>query len=183
MRLLPWGEWLRGEPDLFTGLAAEVAFRYGLGELREPLRARLLAAPSAALVRALGELKDKESTPVLLFLLESRKDLAPVVLEALGRLGGSAARAALRTAALAGGPDSRIAYKALASCHRPGDLPLFRDAASHPDWFIRLAAAQVLGLSFDPDDAALLARLVADPVPGVAQKALSLLEVGREERR
>lgn len=182
MRLLPWPAWLREEPDLFTGLAAEVASRHGLGELRDALRDRLLAAPSAALVRALGELKDGASTPLLLSLLD-RRDLRPVVLEALGRLGGSAARNALRTAALAGGPDARIAYKALAACHRQGDLPLFRDAASHPDWFVRLAAAQVLGLSFDPDDAALLARLVADPVPGVAQKALSLLEVGREERR
>lgn len=183
MRRLPWAEWLREEPDLFTGLAAEAASRYDLGELRDALRVRLLTAPSAALVRALGELKDSASTLLLIRLLDERQNLRPVVLEALGRLGGSAARGALRTAALAGGPDARIAYKALASCHRPGDLPLFREAASHPDWFVRLAAVQVLGLSFDPDDAALLARLVADPVPGVAQKALSLLEVGQEERR
>ena len=182
-RRLPWEAWLREEPDLFTDLAAEAASRYGLGELRDALRARLAAAPSAALVRAAGELKDVASTPILIRLLDERQNLVPMVLETLGRLGGSAARGALRTTALAGGPDARIAYKALAACHRSDDLPLFRDAASHPDWFVRLAAAQVLGLSFNPDDAALLARLIADPVPGVAKKALSLLEVGREERR
>jgi len=182
-RRLPWEAWLREEPDLFTDLTAEAASRYGLGELRDALRARLTVAPSAALVRAAGELKDSASTPILIRLLDERRNLVPMVLETLGRLGGSAARGVLRTAALAGGPDARIAYKALAACHRPEDLPLFRDAASHPDWFVRLAAVQVLGLSLRSEDAALLARLIADPVPGVAKKALSLLEVGREEHR
>jgi HEAT repeat protein len=80
-----------------------------------------------------------------------------------------------------GGADARIAYRALAACHEAADVPLFRSAAAHPDWFVRLAAAEVLGLSGTPEDAALLARLVADPVPLVAQRALALLQVGREE--
>jgi HEAT repeat protein len=183
MRRLPWEEWIREEPDLFGDAAAEVAARHGLSELIPALRGRLLAAPSPALVRALGQLRDGASLPALLGLAAERRDLLPVVLEALGQLGGDAARDVLRTAAQAGGPEARIAYRALAAGHQPEDLPLFRAAVAHADWFVRLAAARVLALSTAPGDAALLARLVADPVPAVAQKALALLELGGEEIR
>jgi HEAT repeat protein len=181
MRRLPWEEWLRDDPELFSDLAADAARRYGLDGLRDPLRSRLAAAPSPAVVRALGELEDDASAPLLLRLCDERRDLLPVVLEALGRLGGTAVRAALRGVVRSGGTDARIAYKALAACHEAADVPLFRKAAAHPDWFVRLAAAEVLGLSGTAEDAALLARLVADPVPLVAQRALALLQVGREE--
>jgi HEAT repeat protein len=83
--------------------------------------------------------------------------------------------------ARSGGPDLRIAYKALAACHEAADLPLFREAAAHPDWFVRLTAAEVLGPSGSPEDALLLARLAADPAPLVAQRALAFLQAGREE--
>jgi HEAT repeat protein len=184
MRRLPWEEWLCTEPELFTDLAAGVAGRYGLTGLGNALRARLAAVPSPALVRALGELGDSAAVPDLLRLgrlCEERTDLLPVVLEALGRLGGGAAREMLRTVARAGGPETRIAYTALAACHEAADLPLFRHDAAHADWFVRLAAAEVLGLSAAPEDTALLARLVADPVSLVAQRALALFQVGREE--
>jgi HEAT repeat protein len=181
MRRLPWEEWLRAEPELFTDLAAHVAGRYGLTGLGSALRARLAAAPSPALVRALGELGDSAGMPDLLRLCEERPDLLSIVLEALGRLGGTAARGMLRKVASAGGPDTRIAYKALAACHEAADVPLFRHAAAHPDWLIRLAAAEVLGLSAAPEDTALLARLAADPVSLVAQRALALLQAGRGE--
>jgi len=186
MRRLPWEEWLAEEPELFTDLAAEVAARYGLHGLAAPLRARLAAAPSAAVIRALGELRDRDSSPDLVHLVHlagRRPDLTPVLLEALGRIGGDVAREVLRRVALAGGPDARLGFKALAACHERAELPLFRDAATHGDWFIRLAAAEVLARSMAAEDVALLARLVGDSVALVSQRALTLLEAGRGEHR
>jgi len=182
MRRLPWTEWLDEAPDLFTDLAADVAARHGLRALAAPLRARLAAAPSAAVVRALGELGDRDSSPDLVRLVGRRPDLTAVLLEALGRIGGNAAREVLRRVALAGGADARIGFKALAACHENAELPLFRDAATHGDWFIRLAATEVLARSTAAEDVALLARLVGDPVAVVAQRALALLETRREEQ-
>ena len=181
MRRLPWEEWLRDEPELFTDLAADVAARYRLDGLAAPLRSRLAAAPSPAVIRALGELGDRDSSPGLIRLAARRPDLTAVLLEALGRIGGAAAREVLRRAALAGGPDARIGFKALAACHEDAELPLFRDAAAHGDWFIRLAAAEVLARSTAAEDVGRLARLVGDPVAVVAQRALALLEAGRED--
>jgi hypothetical protein len=183
MRGLPWQTWLQETPDLFGDLAAEVAARYGLGELAPALRARLQVAPSVPLVRALGRLGDAASLPILLRLAGERRDLLPALLEALGELGGAAAHGLLRATALSGGPEARLAYRALAGSPEAEDLPLFRDAVSHADWFVRLAAARALALSSVPGDAALLARLVADPVQAVAQKALALLQIGGEEAR
>jgi len=181
LRGLPWSQWLAEAPDLFTGLAAEAAGRLGLVELKDALRGRLAEAPSEALVRAAGKLRDTAGTPILLRLLSERPALRSVAMEALGRLGGDAAREALRQIAGVDGPDSRLAYRALAACHAEEDLPVFRGAAAHPDWFVRLAAVEVLAASVDAEDAALLARLVADPVPAVAERALALLPVRREE--
>jgi len=182
MRRLPWEKWLAAEPELFADLAAEVAARYDLRALAPLLRERLAAAPSAALIRALGELGDRDSSPELIDLAGRRHDLILILLEALGRIGGSAARETLRRVALAGGPDARIGFRALAACYEPAELPLFRDAAAHTDWFIRLAAAEVLARSSAAEDVGRLARLVGDPVAVVAQRALALLEAGREER-
>jgi hypothetical protein len=182
MRRLPWEEWLGEAPELFTDLAADVAARYALRGLAAPLRKRLAAAPSPAVIRALGELGDRDSGPELIRLAGRRPDLTSVLLEALGRIGGAAAREVLRRVALAGGPDARIGFKALAACHEAAELPLFRDAAAHSDWFIRLAAAEVLARSAVAEDVGRLARLVGDPVAVVAQRALALLEAGREAR-
>jgi len=129
-------------------------------------------------IRSLGELRDHESAPELLDLLGTRPELRPVLLEALGRLGGEPVREALRAAVAAG--EDRLAWRALATCHTAADLPLFRAAATHADWFVRHVAADVLARSGDPLDRALLAQLVADPVAAVAQKALSLLATVRE---
>jgi len=183
MRSLPWEAWIAEAPDLFIDPAAAAAARHGLAELVPALRAALLTHPSAALIRALGELRDAASLPILLDLAGDRGDLLPVLLETLGHLGGAEARELLRVAVRAGEPDARVAYRALATCVQPEDLPLFRAAAGHADWFVRLVAAQVLALSPAADDAALLARLVADPVPAVARKALALLAVGGGEAR
>ncbi|RPH56305.1 hypothetical protein EHM82_03630, partial [bacterium] len=71
IRVLPWEDWLVEAPELFAGLAAEAAARYGLLELGPALRDRVATAPSAPLLRALGELGDRESIPLLLRLLDA----------------------------------------------------------------------------------------------------------------
>jgi HEAT repeat protein len=176
IRVLPWEDWLVEAPELFAGLAAEAAARYGLRELGPALRDRVATAPSAPLVRALGELGDRESIPLLLRLLETRPDLRTIILETLGRIGGPAARMVLQATARNEGPDVRIAYKALAACAVAGDDALFREAASHPDWHVRLASVEVLGRIRNPENTSVLARLVGDSVPAVAHRALSVLE-------
>jgi HEAT repeat protein len=176
IRVLPWEDWLVEAPELFAGIAAEVAARYGLFELGPALRERVAAAPSAPLLRALGELGDRESIPLLLRLLEKNPELRTLILETLGRIGGPAARMVLQTAARNEGPDVRTVYKALAACAVPGDDALFREAAAHPDWHVRLAAVDVLGRTRNPENTSVLARLAGDPVPAVAHRALSVLE-------
>ena len=180
IRRLPWEDWLRDSPDEVADLAAEAAALYALAGLAAPLRARLASAPSAPLIRALGALGDGASAPELLRLLGSRPELRPVVLEALGELGGEPVRQVLRQAAAAAEPVDRLAYRALAACHEAADLPLFRAAAAHADWFVRHVAAGVLASSGDSRDQLLLSQLVADPVAAVSQKALSLLAAVRE---
>jgi HEAT repeat protein len=179
IRRLPWQDWLCSSPDEVADLAAEAAGRYGLADLAGPLRGRLAMAPSPAVIRSLGELGDRGSVPQLLALLSARPVLRPVLLEALGHLGGESVREALRRAIAAG--EDRLAYRALAACHEAADLPLFRAAATHADWFVRHIAADILAGSSDPQDRVLLAQLVADPVAAVAQKALALLAPVREE--
>ncbi len=177
VRLLPWGAWLEAAPSLFAPLAAEVASRAGLRALLPALRRCAAADPAPALVRAFGELRDRESVPLLLGLLAARPTLRPIVLESLGRIGGPEARAALAAAAQAARPDdARIAYRALSVCATEGDDALFRDAVAHPDWYVRLACAEVLGRFARPENMAALARLAADPVPAVSHRALSFLE-------
>ncbi len=134
-----------------------------------------------------------------------RPELRPLVLESLGRIGGAAARRALAAAALDRTPESRLAYRALAACATAEDAPLFRAAITHPDGYVRLACAEVLGRVAGrgggalpapgsdisgtpgapaagrdapgaPEDLASLARLAADPVPAVAHRALHYLE-------
>jgi HEAT repeat protein len=177
VRLLPWEAWLEEAPELFDALAAEAAGRYELRHLLPALRRRIAAAPSAAGVRALGGLADAAAVPLLLALLARPGDLQVVILESLGRIGGAEAREALRRAVgeEAEGPVARIAWRALASCAGPGDDALLRRAALHPDWYVRLAAAEGLARFDHPENAILLARLAADPVPAVAHRALSQL--------
>jgi HEAT repeat protein len=175
-RVLPWEDWLDEAPELFGAIAAEVAGLYRLVELLPSLRTRVAVVPSPPLLRALGELGDRESVPALARFAESRPDLRSAALEALGRIGGPEARAALRAAALRGvEADVRSAYRALAACAAPEDGALFREAARHPDWAVRAAAIEVLGRFDHPENTATLARLAGDPVTAVAQRALAAL--------
>ena len=176
---LPWDDWLTEAPELYGALAAEAAVLCGLRELLPDLRARAAAAPSEPLIRALGALGDREAVSVLArFLEDTRGDLHTAALESLGRIGGWEARLALLGAmrALSPAPEARALYKALAACATPEDDALFRTAAGHPDWQVRLAAADVLGRSASAENMATLARLAADSVPAVAHRALAALE-------
>ena len=218
MRSLPWSPWLRDAPEVYAGAAAEAAAASRLPELLPLLRAvpPRLAVP--AMPRAFAELADGDAVPWLLEVLGTpgapatsaetppRPELRPLVIESLGRIGGAAARRALAAAALDRTPESRLAYRALAACATVEEVPLFRAAITHPDWYVRLACAEVLGrfagraaaqpvagrgtagspaaappvagggTSGSPEDLASLARLAADPVPAVAHRALFFLE-------
>jgi HEAT repeat protein len=177
VRQLPWKEWLEADPDLYGALAAKVAAELGLRELLPRLRTRLVARPDPDLIRAVGELGDRESVPVLLGLLEQGPaNLAPLVLESLGRIGGPEARQAIRGAILDERSDPRIGYRALSLCAIEEDDALFRRAVGHADWYVRLACAEVLGRFVRPENLAALSQLAADPVGIVSQRALSFLE-------
>jgi HEAT repeat protein len=177
--LLPWDDWLAEAPELYSSLAAEAAVRCGLPELLPSLRARAVVAPAAPLIRALGALGDREAVPVLARCLEERDELRAAVLESLGRIGGPEARALLHSAILSSmgdSPEARAAFKALAACAGPGDDVLFRAAAAHPDWQVRLVAAETLGRFSRPENIVALTRLAADSVPAVSHRALASLE-------
>ena len=115
---------------------------------------------------------------MILPLIE-REDLAtlrPIVIESLGLIGGTEAREALRKVATTReGIDSRLAYHALADCASEEDDECFREAASHSDWYIRLAAVQALARFSRAENLRSLSELAADPVSLVAQKALAAL--------
>lgn len=179
VRQLPWQAWLEEEPAAYAPLAARVAAELGLRELLPALRARLAAAAEPDVIRAVGELGDRESVPLLVPLVAAAgegRSVAPLVLESLGRIGGPLAREAIRRAILEEAAEPRIAYRALSLCAIEEDDALFRRAAGHPDWYVRLACADVLGRFVRPDNLAALSQLAADPVGIVAQRALSFLE-------
>lgn len=177
VNLLPWDDWLEEAPELYSALAAEAAVRCGLSEMLPGLRARAAVMPSVPLIRALGALGDREAVPVLAECLETAEDLRGTVLESLGRIGGPEARAVLSSAVLSLGAsaEARTAFRALAACAGPGDDVIFRAAAVHPDWQVRLVAADVLGRFSRPENTIVLTRLVADPVPAVSHRALASL--------
>jgi HEAT repeat protein len=187
VRQLPWEAWLAERPDLYAGLAARVAAEFSLRELVPPLRAQLAERPNPDLIRAVGELGDRDSVPVLLELLEGGaaapagarnigRNLVPLILESLGRVGGPEARQAIRRAILEGRCEPRIGYRALSLCAIEEDDALFRRAVGHADWYVRLACADVLGRFMRPENLAALSQLAADPVGIVSQRALSFLE-------
>jgi HEAT repeat protein len=177
VRQLPWDEWLAERPELYAGLAARVAAEFSLRELVPPLRAQLGQRPNPDLIRAVGEMGDRESVPALLRVLEEGpRNLVPLVLESLGRVGGPEARQAIRRAILEGRCEPRIGYRALSLCAIEEDDALFRRAVGHPDWYVRLACADVLGRFVRPENLAALSQLAGDPVGIVSQRALSFLE-------
>ncbi|MEM9557651.1 MAG: HEAT repeat domain-containing protein [Acidobacteriota bacterium] len=177
VRLLPWSRWLDEDPSSYGPVAAEFASRTGQRDLAPAFRSLLSERAEPYLVRTLGELGDRDSVALLIGLLDPETQLEPLVLESLGRIGGPDARAALRTATGSGRAQrERMAYRALSRCATEEDDAIFREAASHADWYVRLSCAEVLGRFSRPENLAALAQLAADPVPIVAQRALSFLE-------
>lgn len=177
VRLLPWREWLESEPEQYGSVAAEFASRTGQRELAPAFRKLLEEQPEPYLIRTLGELGDRDAVQHLIDLLEPDTPLEPLILESLGRIGGPGARQALREATESGRAQrERMAYRALSRCATEEDDVIFRQAANHGDWYVRLSCAEVLGRFSRPENLAALAQLAADPVPIVAQRALSFLE-------
>jgi HEAT repeat protein len=178
LRDLPWQEWLQEAPEIVGPVAAEYASRAGVRELAASFRALVEAKPEPDLIRTLGELGDRDSVPLLVSLLAPEESpVEPLILESLGRIGGPEARAALRDTTTSDLPQrQRMAYRALSRCATGDDDEIFRDATTHSDWYVRLSCAEVLGRFSRPENLAALARLAADPVPIVAQRALSYLE-------
>ncbi|MEM6455735.1 MAG: HEAT repeat domain-containing protein [Acidobacteriota bacterium] len=178
MRMLPWHAWLDSAPEIYGAVAADFASKTGMRELAPSFRRLLDQGPQPYLIRTLGELGDRESVPLLTRYLQAEETpLEPILLESLGRIGGPDARTALRDATGSGRAQrERMAYRALARCATEEDDAIFRDAANHNDWYIRLSCAEVLGRFSRPENLAALAQLAADPVPIVAQRALSFLE-------
>jgi HEAT repeat protein len=189
MAALPWQDWMSESPDTYGEAAAEAASRARLRRLLPALR-RLAAswvssvsAPSspslAAALRAFGELGDRDSVPLVVAVMTTTTSAAlrPQAMEALGRIGGDEARTALRAAARGShAGEARAAYRALTFCAGEEEQALFRAAAGHADWYVRLMAVEVLGRRGGPENIDALTRLTADPVPAVAGRALSLLE-------
>ncbi len=178
MRSLPWEMWLERDPGSYGPLAVEATVEVGLRELAPTLRRLLAQDATPELIRAMGELGDRDSVATLVKLLETAgPEHRAVILESLGRIGGPEVRATLRRVAGESQEDlARIAFKALSVCATEGDDEFFREAIGHPDWFVRLACADVLGRFQRPDNLAALAQLASDPSTIVAQRALGYLE-------
>lgn len=177
LRLLPWAEWLEDEPAQYLRLAAVAASMNGMRELLPHIRSTTKEHPIPDAIRALGELRDSESVPLLLSLCEGAVGaLKPLIIESLGRIGGPQARKALHEFAESENDlDARLAFRALAKCASEQDDEIFRKAASSTDWCIRLAAVEALARFSRPENLRTLSELAADSVAIVAQKALAAL--------
>ncbi len=181
LRRLPWSRWLHERPEVYRELAAHVAVEANLVELLPTLRDQLQRSPSPDLVRAMGDLEDRQSVDLLVDLLENADSeiYEPVVMESLGRIGGPEARGALRRAVERcdeEGPRARMAYRALSKCAEEEDEQVFRQAVGHADWNVRLSCAEVMGRFPRPENLSALAQLAADPIPIVAHRAMSFIE-------
>lgn len=171
IRLLPWLDWLGEAPDVYGSLAVSVAERAGLGARVAGVRELAARRPHKELVRLLGRLRDEASVGLLARLAQDGPaTLRPFALTALGAIGGGEARRALRRAIAAPSPWTRFAFRALAACRTPDDLPVFRSGAACRDWHVRMISAEVLSEVGLSADLGVLEALAADPVPAVADR-------------
>jgi HEAT repeat protein len=178
LRRLPWMEWLKSAPDVFGSLAIVGAEAARLRSELPAIRQLLSTSREPALVRLIAELRDEESVPLLLDLLHGRaRGLRVVVLDAVGRIGGSVARGALRDMLETSDAADRFVYRAFAACAEPGDLSLLRAGLKHTDWHVRMVCLDAVGAKGGPEDRARMAVLCADPVPAVAGCARKWLTV------
>lgn len=176
LRLLPWSEWLADAPDLYGTIAVAAAERGALTGHLERIRRLAQDRPHHDYIRLLGRLRDRGSVPFLARVADAETPgLVPFALAALGSIGGTGARRALRRHAARPTPWARFAVRALADCHDADDLPLFRSLAEHGDWHIRMVSAAVLGRAGLSNDQPTLARLAADPAAPVSEQAQRVL--------
>jgi hypothetical protein len=178
MKCLPWTQWLENNPGFYITVAAEVAVRAHLPGLLPVLRKALSKYPIASIINTVGALADRESAPVLISHLSTvSQQTKALIIECLGRIGGSDAKKALKRVAMSHvTEESILAFRALGVCSSDEDCELFRDAASSPEWHIRLICVDVLSRFPSANNFQILAKLSVDPVPVVAQRAFYFLK-------
>ncbi len=177
IRRLPWTRWLTEAPDRYAPHATRAAASGGLPDIKSTVRRLLTRAPSLPFVALAAELKDRRSVPCLVDVLaQGDPGLAPMVLNALGKIGGPRARETLRRVAEQEEPTvARIAVRALSHCAKADDRTVFLDALRHSDWLIRLAALEALSRLLPTDELGVFIPLMGDPAPIVADRARELL--------
>ncbi len=175
---IDWSSLLRSRPLAYARPAARAALVTGTCDLLSALRSTPSALMVPEVLHSLGELKDRESVPLLISQLAHSNPLTRMLMiETLGRIGGPEARQALRQLlARASGPDVRMIYRSLSRCAEEEDSDLFQERARHPDWMVRLASVEMLGRFPTRANVLVLSSLASDPVTIVAQRALALLE-------
>jgi HEAT repeat protein len=175
---IPWKKWLDKAPATYGPAAAQAAVNSRLHELLPVLREVLKSNVLPKIIRAFGELEDKESVPILVnHFQQAQPFIRVLIIENLGRIGGPEARRALQDIiGRAEGKEVSLAYRALSHCAIEDDIAFFQKAIVHPDWIVRLACAEVLGRFHKSENLDVLTRLTADPVSAVAQRAMSFLE-------
>lgn len=181
---------LVNHPDTVISLTAAEAYAHLIPS--EALPVILQAAsvrgdwPTARLMDILRETGAETTRGPLLAAIgathgEKRKRLVPLLVCLESRDTVNAVRAML---ANQDEPETVAAALPLA---RPDDLPLVRQAADNPEWFVRSKACQVLAEFGGPEDAALLERLLGDRAWWVRYRAaealLRLPGLSREELR
>ncbi|MEE9254928.1 MAG: hypothetical protein V3U43_08340 [Pseudomonadales bacterium] len=177
IRRLPWTRWLTEAPDRYAPLATRAAPSGGLPDIKPTVRRLLTRAPTLPFVALAAELKDRRSVPCLVDILaQGDPGLAPMVLSALGKIGGVGARETLRRVAEQKELTvARIAVRALSHCAKADDTTVFLDALRHADWLMRLAALEALSRLLPTDELGVLIPLMGDPAPIVANRASELL--------
>ncbi|PWT94081.1 MAG: hypothetical protein C5B54_00595 [Acidobacteria bacterium] len=182
VRSLPWKKWLHKDPASYAPIATEVAVKANLKQLIPVFRKILSERPIPEMIRALGELQDIHSVSLI---TKYRGDSAltdALIVESLGRIGGTEARKVLREMAGPDSKDRRLAYRALSQCATEEDLPFFHESISDRDWFIRLSAVDVLARYPGSENYKLLRTLASDPFPMVAQRARAAAEALRSRQ-
>ena len=178
MKCLPWTQWLENNPGFYITVAAEVAVKTHFKELLPVLRKALAAYPVARIIRAVGELGDRESVPALISHLSSSSSYnGSLIIETLGRIGGKEAVEGLKNAALSfEPPGKRLVFRTLSGCAAGDDCSFFRDAVADSDWYIRMISVDAISRRPGPENFSALVKLSADPVPVVAQRAFYFLK-------
>jgi HEAT repeat protein len=120
--------------------------------------------PLARLGTVFQELGPAMVTPTLLQLLVARPRHGLDRLMKLARFGHRHRVAPVIRAWLSSTREAAVVAAALDYIEDPEDLPWAREAASHEDWYVRMAAARALGRAGARAELAPLLDLVRDPV-------------------